>query len=111
VEEIMAFYLVQASYSAQSIATMVKSPQDRSSAIRPMIERMGGKLHGMWLSFGESDVVAIVEVPNNVAAAALSMAIGSSGAVHGFRTTPLMTMAEATEAMKKAGDAGYQAPR
>ena len=55
--------------------------------------------------------IHIVEVPGNTTAAALSMAIGSSGSVHGFRTTALMTMAEATEAMKKAGDAGYQAPR
>ncbi|MGQ0655048.1 MAG: GYD domain-containing protein [Betaproteobacteria bacterium] len=107
----MPFYLVQASYTQQSVQAMVKAPQDRAAAIRPAIERMQGKLHGMWFAFGEHDVVAIVELPGNVDAAALSLAIGASGSVHGFRTTALLTMAEATEAMRKAGDTGYQPPR
>jgi uncharacterized protein with GYD domain len=106
----MPFYLIQASYGAQAIATMVKNPHDRAAAVRPVVERMDGKLHGLWLSFGESDAVAIVELPTNVSAVALSMAFGASGAGTA-RTTPLLTMAEATEAMKKAGEAGYQAPR
>lgn len=107
----MAFYLVQASYTQPAVAAMIKSPQDRAAAIRPSIERMQGKLHGMWFAFGEHDVVAIVELPGNVNAAALALAIGASGSVHGFRTTALMTMAEATEAMRKAGDTGYQPPK
>ncbi len=107
----MAHFLVQASYSSQAVAAMVKNPQDRAAAIRPMIERMGGKLHGFWLSFGEYDVVAIAEIPDSVSAAALSMAIGSSGAMSAYRTTPLLTSAEAVEAMKKAGGAGSAAPK
>jgi uncharacterized protein with GYD domain len=107
----MPFYLVQASYSAQATAAMIKTPQDRAAAVRPMIERMGGKLHGLWLAFGEFDVVAIVEAPDNVSAAALSMAIGGSGAMSAFRTTPLLSVAEATQAMQKAGSAGYQPPK
>ena len=107
----MAFYLIQASYSAQATGAMIKNPQDRAAAVRPMIERAGGKLHGLWLSFGEYDVVAVTEMPDNVSAAALSMAIGASGAMSAFRTTPMLTVAEATEAMKKAGGAGYQPPK
>lgn len=107
----MAFYLVQASYGSQSVAAMVKNPQDRAAAMKPVIERMGGKLHGMWLSFGEFDVVAVVEGPSNVNAAAMAMAIGSSGSMTRFQTTPMLTMAEAVEAMKKAGDTGYQPPK
>ena len=107
----MPFYLIQASYASQATAAMIKNPQDRAAAVRPMIERMGGKLHGLWLSFGEYDVVAITELPDNVSATSLSMAIGASGSISGFRTTPLLTAAEATEAMKKAGGAGYQPPK
>jgi uncharacterized protein with GYD domain len=107
----MPCYLVQASYSVQATAAMIKNPQDRAAAVRPMIERMGGKLIGLWLAFGEFDIVAVVEVPDNVSAAALSMAIGASGAMSAFRTTPLLTVTEATEAMKKAGGAGYQPPK
>ena len=107
----MPLFMIQASYSAQATASMVKNPQDRAAAVRPMIERSGGKLHGLWLAFGEYDIVAIAEMPDNTSAAAISMAIGSSGAMSAYRTTPLLTMAEATEAMKKAGTAGYQAPK
>lgn len=107
----MPFYLIQASYGAQTTAAMIKNPQDRAAAIRPMIERMGGKLHGLWFAFGKYGVVAIAEMPDNVDAAAISMAIGASGAMSAYRTTPLMTMVEATEAMKKAGGVGYQGPK
>jgi uncharacterized protein with GYD domain len=107
----MAFYLVQASYSAPSVGAMVKNPQDRAAAVRPLIEKLGGKLHGLWLAFGEYDIVAISEMPDSVSAAAFSMTIGSTGAMSAYRTTPLLTMNEATEAMKKAGSIGYQPPK
>jgi len=107
----MPFYLVQASYATPSVASMVKSPQDRAAAIKPMIQKMGGKLQGMWLAFGEYDIVAIVEMPDAVSAAAISMAIGSSGSMSAYRTTPLLTMEEAMAAMKKAGGAGYKPPK
>lgn len=107
----MAFYMIQGSYTPQAVASMIKSPQDRAAAVRPMIERAGGKLHGLWFAFGEFDIVAIAEMPDNVSATAISMAIGASGAMSSYRSTPLMTAAEAVEAMKKAAAAGYQAPK
>jgi uncharacterized protein with GYD domain len=107
----MPFYLAQASYSAQATGAMIKTPQDRAAAVRPMIERMGGKLHGLWLTFGDYDVVAIAEMPDNVSAAAPSMAISASGAMSAYRTTPLLTVGEAMAAMKKAGAVGYQPPK
>ena len=107
----MPFYLVQASYSPQATAAMIKNPQDRAAAVRPVIERMGGKLHGLWFAFGEYDAVVIAEMPDNASAAAVAMAVGSSGGISAYRTTPLLTTAEAMEAMKRAGGAGYQAPK
>jgi len=107
----MPFYLVQASYTSQATAAMVKSPQDRAAAVRPVIERMGGKLHGLWFAFGEYDAVVIAEMPDNASAAAVAMAVGSSGGIGSYRTTPLLTTAEAMDAMKKAGGVGYQPPK
>lgn len=107
----MAIYMVQASYAPQAVASMVKTPQDRAAAIKPMIEGMGGKLHDLWFCFGEYDIVAIAELPNNITAAAMAMAIGSSGAMSSYRTTPLMTSSDAKKAMQKAGGLGYKAPK
>lgn len=47
----------------------------------------------------------------NELAAAMAMAIGSSGAMGAYRTTPLMTTAEFKKAMKKAGGVGYHPPK
>lgn len=107
----MSYYLIQASYSPQAIAAMLKNPQDRAAAIRPMIEKAGGKLHGLWFAFGDSDIVAIAEMPNATSTAAIAMAIGATGAMSAYRTTPLMTSGEAVEAMQRAGDVTYQAPK
>jgi uncharacterized protein with GYD domain len=107
----MPFYLVQASYSSAATEAMIKKPQDRAAAVRPMIERLGGKLHGFWFAFGGYDVVAIAEMPDNASAAAVAMAVGSTGGLSSYRTTPLLTAAEAKDAMKKAGGAGYKAPK
>lgn len=107
----MSYYLIQASYTPQAIAAMVKNPQDRAATVRPIVEKAGGKLHGLWFTFGDTDIVAIAEMPNNLSAAAISMAIGASGAMSSYRSTPLMTSAEAVEAMQKAGAVSYQGPK
>jgi uncharacterized protein with GYD domain len=107
----MAYYLIQASYGTAAVAAMVKNPQDRAAAIKPMLEKMGGKLHGLWLAFGEYDIVVIAEMPDAVSAAAMSMAIGATGTMTSYRTTPLLSTSEATEAMKKAGGVGYKPPK
>jgi len=106
----MPQYLVQAAYTPDAWEAMVKSPQTRLEAVRPVIEKLGGKTQGGWLSFGEYDIVVICELPNNVSAAAFSMAASAGGAVKALKTTPLMTVEEAMEAMRKAGGVGYRPP-
>jgi uncharacterized protein with GYD domain len=90
---------------------MVQEPQNREQSIRPMIEKLGGKLIGYWFAFGESDAVVIVQMPDNVSAAAASLAAAGGGAVKSLKTTPLMSVEEGMQAMRKAGEAGYRAPR
>jgi uncharacterized protein with GYD domain len=88
----------------------VKSPQDRKAAIAPMVEKLGGRLESYWYSFGDYDSVVIVQVPDNVTAAALSLAASAAGALKGIKTTPLMTSEEGMAAMRKAAGAGYRPP-
>ena len=106
----MPRYLIQASYSNQGIADLVSNPQDRAAAVRPLIERMGGKLESFDYSFGDYDAVIIVELPNNVAVASGAMAVGASGAISSFKTTVLVSMEEAMEAMRQASAVGYRPP-
>jgi uncharacterized protein with GYD domain len=106
----MSLYLIQVAYTPEAWATMSKNPQDRARAVSGPVERLGGKLKELYLSFGDYDAVAICEFPDNVSAAAFAMAASAGGAVRAFKTTPLMTPAEGMKAMKKAGGSGYEPP-
>ena len=106
----MPHYLIQASYTAQGVSGLVKDPEDRAAAIRPLVEGMGGRIESMYFAFGESDVVVIAELPDNVTMAAFSMAIAAGGGVTNFKTTVLLPMSEGVEAARKAGSISYRPP-
>jgi uncharacterized protein with GYD domain len=107
----MPYYLVQTAYTPEAWATMIKNPQDRVALVRPAIESVGGAIEAGYISFGDYDLAAIVEFPDNVSAAAFSISVAAKGGVKAFKTTPLMTTAEAQEAMKKAGASTYAPPK
>jgi uncharacterized protein with GYD domain len=106
----MATYMCQGSYTPEAWAAMLAHPVDRTDVVRPVIEKMGGKLVNAWFAFGDSDIFVIAEMPSNVEAAALALTIAAGGAFKSMKTTPLMSVAEGIEAMKKAAQSGYKAP-
>jgi uncharacterized protein with GYD domain len=106
----MPHYLIQAAYSPEALAALSKNPQDRAQAIAPAIEAAGGRIVDAYYSFGEYDIVCIVEMPDNVSAAAFAIAGGSSGSAKAMKTTPLLTIEEGLAAMQKSGSLGYQPP-
>jgi uncharacterized protein with GYD domain len=106
----MAKYLFLVSYNEKGWAAMVKTPQDRGAAVKPAIEKLGGKLDVFYYAFGKHDVVAIADFPNNAAAAGFAIAAAAGGEVKSLTTTPLMTAADAVSAMKKAGGSSYKPP-
>ena len=106
----MARYMIQASYSTQGMSDLVNNPQDRAANLRPVIERMGGKMESFDYAFGDFDAVVIVDVPNNTAVASIVMAVGASGAISSIKTTVLLSMEEAMEAMRQATGVGYRGP-
>ena len=106
----MAYYLVQLAYTPEAWGAMAARPQNRLEAVQPVAERLGGHILSKWMAFGEYDVVAILEMPDNVSAAAFSVAISAGGAVKGMKTTPLLTMEDGMEVMKRAGGARYRSP-
>jgi uncharacterized protein with GYD domain len=104
----MPHYLSQVSYTPEAWARLVAHPQDRIEAVRGPIEKLGGRIHNAFFAFGEYDVVVITEMPDNVSAAAIAIAFAAGGSIKSEKTTPLMTSAEALEAIKKAGTTGYR---
>lgn len=104
----MPVFLHQVAYSHEGWQAVLAQPQNRIEAVRPAIEKLGGKIKSAFFSFGEYDVILISEMPDAVSAAAISIAFAGGGAVKSVQTTPLLSVEEAIEAMKKAGESGYR---
>ena len=103
----MPHFLHQIAYSHEGWQAVVNNPQNRIDAVRPAIEKLGGKIETAWFAFGNYDVVVITEMPSNINAAAIAIAFAAGGACKAVQTTPLLSVSEALEAMKKAKESGY----
>ncbi|HUB50739.1 MAG TPA: GYD domain-containing protein [Terracidiphilus sp.] len=104
----MPAYLLQVAYTQQALSALVAAPQDRTQALKKCLKNLGGKMVGSWFAFGEYDLVVVIEMPDNVSAAAWSLAIAAGGALKSVKTTPLMSIEEGLEALKKAPESGYK---
>ncbi|MDP7335928.1 MAG: GYD domain-containing protein [SAR324 cluster bacterium] len=104
--------MYKTSYTTQATKAMVDNPQDRSGIIAKACESFGGKLIGMYMAFGNDDVVGIAELPNDIAAAAISAQIASGGAASSVSTTQLLSMNDWVKACEsaKAVSSGYAPP-
>ena len=97
----MANYLVTASYSPDGVKGVLKSGGTaRVDAVNNAVGGLGGKMHSFYFAFGGDDAIVIVELPDNVAAAALGLAVSSTG-LASVKTTVLLTPAEIDEAAKR----------
>jgi uncharacterized protein with GYD domain len=108
----MARYLFQAAYSNASWRTQLERPQDPIDRVQPLAQKLGGRIHDVYYSFGEYDVVAICEFPDDEAMAAFALAVAAGGATQGGRTTKLLETSAGLSAMRKAQGAAssYTAP-
>jgi uncharacterized protein with GYD domain len=106
----MAHYLLQVAYTPEAWATMAKNPQDRRGAVRPVVEAAGGKLNDIYFCFGEYDLIALCEFPDNESAGAFAVAATAGGALKSLKTTPLLTVDQGVEVMRRAGTLGYEPP-
>ena len=104
----MPKFLVRASYSAEGALGLIRNGASyRQRAVAELCESVGGKLESMYYAFGDIDVFAIAELPTNEAAAALSLAVNSTGAVTAT-VTALLTVEEMDAAAEI--DVNYSGP-
>jgi len=83
----MPHFLTQVAYTEQAWQSLVSNPQNHLDAIRPVIEKLGGRVVNAYFAFGDYDFVLITELPNNVSAAALAIAASAGGACKSIKTT------------------------
>ena len=104
----MPKYLISANYTAEGMAGVrARGAQARVDAVSAMLDSINGRLESFYFAFGDTDVFATIDVPDDEAAAAAALAINSSGAVS-VRTTKLLTVEQIDEALRRTVD--YRPP-
>jgi uncharacterized protein with GYD domain len=104
----MPKYLSRTSYTAEGLKGLLKDGgTKRKQAMERMAERLGGKLEAFYYAFGEDDLYAIWDVPDNVNVAAASLMVNASGAANA-KITVLLTPEEIDRAAKISVD--YKSP-
>ena len=105
----MPKYLIRASYTTEGVKGLLKEGgTKRKAVVDQMVREMGGSLEAFYFAFGDDDVVAIADLPDDASATAVSLAASAGGAV-GLNTTVLISAETVDEAARKTVD--YTPPR
>lgn len=104
----MPKYLIKAAYSPDGVRGLLKEGgSSRKKTVDKIIAGLGGKMEAFYYAFGEHDAYVIADLPDEITAAALGLAVNASGAVS-VSTTVLLTPEDIDKAAKKS--VKYRAP-
>jgi len=104
----MPKYLFEASYSPQGVeGVKSKGGSSRRDAVAHMAESVGGKLESFHFAFGEADAYVVVDLPDNEAAAAVTLTVNAAGGA-AVKTVVLLTPEEVDAAAQRSAD--YRPP-
>lgn len=79
----MATFICYGNFTDQGVKTIKDGPK-RAEATKALVEKMGGRLVGLYVTTGQYDLVLIADMPNGEAMAKLALSLSSQGNV---RTT------------------------
>jgi uncharacterized protein with GYD domain len=98
----MPKYLFEGKYTAEGAKGLMRDGgTGRRAALEKAIAGAGGRLESVYFAFGGTDVYVLAEMPDNVSAAALALAVGQAGTAS-TKTIVLLTPEEVDTATKKA---------
>ena len=104
----MPKFLIEASLTTEGVkGVQSEGGSARREAVASAMESVGGRLEGFYFGFGEHDVFAICDFPDNESAVAMALAVNASGAVT-TRMVVLVTPEQVDEAVKRSVQ--YRAP-
>jgi uncharacterized protein with GYD domain len=96
--------------TGETVKRFLAKPSDRAAAVRQLAESAGGTLESYYWMFGQHDGAAVIELPDSHTAAALSLAVTSSGAFTQFETHELIDAGDLTAIAERAKEISYQPP-
>ena len=98
----MAHYLIEVGYTPQSRNAQIDKKANVVDRITPAVKAAGGEIQSMYYAFGDVDLVGIIDFPTPEDAAGFALAVGASGALRSYRTTPLLTVEQGISSLQKA---------
>jgi uncharacterized protein with GYD domain len=106
----MPKYLFHGSYTLEGVRGLIKEGgSSRRSHFKVNVGNLGGEVEAFYYAFGAEDIYAIVDLPDNVSGAAISLALGAGGGFRGS-TIVLLTPEEVDQAAQKVVSVGYRPP-
>ena len=88
----MPLYLMLSQLSEKGVQTLNSNPA-RLREVNRDVEELGARVLHQWASLGEYDFVNVVEAPDDLTIARLSVLLGARGSVK-FETLPLVPVDE-----------------
>jgi uncharacterized protein with GYD domain len=101
----MAKFVLFFSYKPETWDQLMKKPGDRGAAVRQLCSSVGGTMEAMYFMFGDRDGLVILDAPGADSAAALSVAVLSTGAFSHVDTHQLIATEDLSSVLEKASRA------
>jgi uncharacterized protein with GYD domain len=94
-------YLIHATYTPEGAKGILKSGGTaRREAVEKLLASVHGKLEAFYFTFGDADAILIIDLPDQVAASAIGLAVAASGTIRS-RSTVLIPPEEVDEAVTR----------
>lgn len=106
----MAKYLVLFRVTSETTRGFLEKPSDRAAVVREVATSVGGSLESYYWMFGQYDGMAVIALPDSQTAAALSLAVSSSGAFAHFETHELLDANDLIAIAERARGIAYRPP-
>ena len=104
----MAKYLLGINYTLDGVkGVLAKGGSARQAAAQAAAESVGGNVESFHFAFGGTDAYVIADLPDNISAAALALAVNAGGGAT-TNMVVLLTTAEVDAATSK--QVGYRPP-
>jgi len=98
----MPHFCHQVSFTTSAWTRVIQSTEDRFQAVRAPIESLGGKVLGAFFALDSYDVLLLSELPEDVTASAVDIALFAGGDVAHIHSTLLLNSSQVLEAARKA---------
>jgi uncharacterized protein with GYD domain len=104
----MPKYLAMAKFSAEALKGLrAAGAAKRVEVNRTAIESLGGKLECYYYAFGDHDVYAVIDLPDDEAATAASLTVNETGLIS-VQVVKLLTAEQVDDALSRSPN--YQPP-